>query len=119
MPARGTVGAGDFDELVPECAIAVADGRVVVASLTRGDHDRLRLRKELQREVGRGRRPRRPYLAPTLLDKCYRTLGDPARPSIEQDVAGALGREEYLSLIVDELGQRLLRRAGAGEAAVE
>jgi hypothetical protein len=34
-------------------------------------------------------------------------------------VTGALGREEDLSLIVDELRQRLLRRAGAGEAAVE
>ena len=38
---------------------------------------------------------------------------------VEQAVAGALRREQDLSLIIDELRQCLLRRTGAGEAAVE
>jgi hypothetical protein len=70
MASGGAVGARDFDELVPECAIAIAHWGVVVAALVRDDHDRLGLRKELQCEVGEGGRANRPYLATAPFDEC-------------------------------------------------
>ena len=119
VPSRSPIRPCHLFQIVPDGVIPVANGEGVIAALARDDRDRLWLGEKLQREAGQGRGARGADLAPATLDECRGALGDPPGPPVEQAVAGALRREQDLSLIIDELRQCLLRRTGAGEAAVE